>query len=196
MSIEFTNPLEWPLEWPRTKAENRKTSAYKVRFESAYRYLMNELEHISDNKIAYITSDMRINAKKVPFADQSKNIDPGIAVYFEYKKEKFVLACDKWKTSRENMRALTLTISALRQLERTGVSELLNKAMTGFKQLPSNIENQKAPWYLVLEVGQHATFEEVERAYKRMRQISHPDKGGNKHWFIGVEEAWREFKSR
>jgi hypothetical protein len=46
------------------------------------------------------------------------------------------MACDKWVSVGENMRALGLAIEALRQLKRCGASEILDRAFQGFAALP------------------------------------------------------------
>lgn len=46
------------------------------------------------------------------------------------------MACDKWTSVGDNMRAIGLAVEALRQLKRCGASEILDRAFMGFAALP------------------------------------------------------------
>lgn len=48
----------------------------------------------------------------------------------------YVIACDQFREVRLNMAAITLTIKAIRQIERCGTSSLLERAFKGFSALP------------------------------------------------------------
>jgi hypothetical protein len=48
----------------------------------------------------------------------------------------YVIACDKFKEARWNVTAIGHTIRSLRQMERDGTSQLLERAMKGFAELP------------------------------------------------------------
>lgn len=48
----------------------------------------------------------------------------------------YVIACDQFREVRLNMAAITMTIKAIRQIERCGTSSLLERAFKGFSALP------------------------------------------------------------
>lgn len=52
----------------------------------------------------------------------------------------YVIACDQFREVRLNMAAITLTIKAIRQIERCGTSSLLERAFKGFAALPAHVE--------------------------------------------------------
>lgn len=52
------------------------------------------------------------------------------------QKYDLVIACDGFKEVRLNIQAITLTIKAIRQIERCGTSSLLERAFKGFQALP------------------------------------------------------------
>jgi hypothetical protein len=62
--------------------------------------------------------------------------DQGVAVYFTYNGSEQCIPCDKWRTIRESMRAIKLTIAALYALDRWGAKEVVNAAFFGSKALP------------------------------------------------------------
>lgn len=49
----------------------------------------------------------------------------------------YVIACDQFREVRLNMAAITMTIKAIRQIERCGTSSLLERAFKGFSALPA-----------------------------------------------------------
>jgi hypothetical protein len=61
--------------------------------------------------------------------------DQGVAVYFTYNGSEQCIPCDKWRTIRENMRAIELTIAALHGLDRWEAKEVVNAAFFGSKAL-------------------------------------------------------------
>jgi hypothetical protein len=46
-------------------------------------------------------------------------------------------------------------------------------------------------YYSILEAGEEAPREEIERLYKRLAQRHHPDRGGDEEEMKAVNEAWR-----
>jgi hypothetical protein len=57
-------------------------------------------------------------------------------------EHEFVIACDRFNESRLNLAAIRLAIAALRQLDRVGVSSILERTFRGFKTaLPEHKED-------------------------------------------------------
>ena len=69
--------------------------------------------------------------------------EPGVAIYFQYEGNPISIACDKWLTPAENVRALSLTINSLRGVDRWGCSQMLQRVFTGFKALPYSTQSEK-----------------------------------------------------
>lgn len=83
-------------------------------------------------------------------SDVSRGDDPGIAVWFEYKRLERVLACDRWYRPEENLRAIAKSIEAMRGLERWGVADVMERVFTGFATaLPAGPPVER-PWRDVL----------------------------------------------
>jgi hypothetical protein len=49
------------------------------------------------------------------------------------KEHEFVIACDKYSEIRMNLAAIRMAVTALRQLERVGVSSILERTFRGFR---------------------------------------------------------------
>lgn len=122
--------------------------------------------------------------------------DSGVAVYFNYDGKQRVLACDKWKTPAENIRALGLTVEALRSLPRWGSSEILERTFSGFPALPEiSSFNPDTIWDQLGLGAQPADVEILHNAYKRQAKKVHPDvAGGSQEAFESLQKAYDQAK--
>ena len=89
-----------------------------------------------------------------------------------------MIACDHWRTRRDNMRAIGLTIDGLRAIQRSGASSILDRAFAGFAALPSGIV-MPTPWRSTLGLGDDCTLEDVKAAFRELARQHHPDRGGD-----------------
>jgi hypothetical protein len=149
-------------------------------------------------KWVVINSNIHTRRDGLLYAQFREPEDPGIAVYWCDKKgREQVMACDQWTSARENTRAIGLTIAALRQIERAGASELLERAFRGFAALPANIVLAR-PWRSVFGFnGSPVTRDQVDTAYRALAKSRHPDiPGGSTEAMVelnhALEDALRE----
>lgn len=184
---DITNyPLSWPVGWERTVPSYRERSRFGHHsMLSGARVLENELRLLGgDNYI--ISTNIKIRNDGLPYSNQRTPDDPGVAVYFEWKKKPIVFACDKYRSVEDNLWAIVKHIEALRGQERWGVGSL-DQAFAGYMALPEPSEN----WWDILGVSQFATKEEIERAHILLVKQYHPDQpGGNNDQFIRVQRAY------
>jgi ribosomal protein S14 len=168
-------PLQWPTGWPRTKGHGNRWAPYKVSADKARRDLLHNL-HLMGGINCIISSNVPLRRDGMPYADaaQKRIDDPGVAVYFQRKVggERQVIACDKWNRPESNIRAIGLCVEALRAIARSGASELLDRAFTGFKALPASPEVE---WWTVLGVPRNASAAEIKSAYRKLALRHHPD---------------------
>jgi hypothetical protein len=195
-------PLLWPVGWKRTEPHRRRTSVYKVQFARARDEVLRELGLMSGTHrpSIVISSNIPVRRDGLPYADMREPADPGIAVYWDERKawnaakqsydiEPRVIACDTWKTTRENIRAIGLAIGALRMLERTGASEILDRAFTGFAALPP-ASTQPREWWITLGFdAPPASMDVVEAAYRERAKRAHPDAGGTHEAMVALNAA-------
>lgn len=177
-------PLAWPEGWQRTK--RRKAGSFIVSFARARDELLAEISRLN-GKLPVISSNMQLRRDGLPYANQPGLDDPGIAVYFTYKNKQMCFACDKYTKVEANMRAIQLTISAIRGIERWGASDMMERAFTGFAALP---DKSSESWWDVLEVRRDASRDAIEASYRRKRSEHHPDKGGEAEQFQRVQRAY------
>jgi hypothetical protein len=135
-----------------------------------------------------ISSDIPLRADGYPRADRGEPGDPGIAVYFKFDARDLSFACDSYQTTRDNLRALALTIEALRGIQRWGASDLMDRAFRGFAALP---ERATSPWRETLGFKENelVTVEKIDSRFRELVKKHHPDYGGNEETFRQITEA-------
>lgn len=186
-------PLEWPEGWPRTEGRWRQSARYQVSFARARDDLLHELELLDQTNewAAVLSTNVALRRDNLPYANQKGPEDCGVAVYFMRNGKPHVMACDVWDKVKDNLRAIGLSIAALRAMERAGASGILDRAYSGFEALPA--PGRKRSWREVLECLSENDIEAVRRHYKRLVQRYHPDKGDGDHAkFQEIQQAWKE----
>lgn len=182
-------PLHWPAGWPRTKYRER--ARFRTHFVIARDELFREIQRLGA-RAPILSSNLALRRDGLPYAVKAQPDDPGVALYFQYKKRPMCFACDRWDRVQDNVQALCLTIGAIRGIERWSASDMLDRAFTGFEALPA--PGQKQHWRAVLgfTTGETVTKELVDRRAKELASINHPDHGGDATTFAAVMTARNE----
>lgn len=186
-------PLQWPMGRSRTVPSKRRHGQFKVNPVQIRRDLLKELNLMGVTSYV-INSNSRLKADGMPYANQYID-DTGVVLYFTRKGQEIAIACDKYYHVNDNLRAISLTLGAIRGMERWGTEEMVDRAFTGFTALPEAIipnANQKRAWYDVLEVSQTASPEVIRAAYRQKMLKAHPDHGGSDAAFAEVQSALKE----
>ena len=168
-------PLHWPEGWRRTASRDRKSSGtFKVSQRDAVAHVYEQIDMLSsEGGSAILSTNLQPRIDGMPLSRQTAITDPGAAIYFRRNGRDQVLACDTYDDVRGNIRALGLTLEALRGIERWGASDLLDRAFTGFVALAAPEQ-----WWQVLGIAQSASHAEIDAAYRRLARTEHPDHGG------------------
>lgn len=178
-------PLAWPDGWPRRQSWERKDSAYQVEFGKARDDLLRELRLMGARDVV-LSSYVPLRRDGLPYANTSEPKDPGIAVYWTDRKgHPRVIACDVWRRVRENMRAVGIAIESIRSLERTGASEILERAFAGFARLPASSDH-----WGVLGIRK-ASRAELDARYRELARQHHPDRGGDAAVMASINAAYK-----
>jgi hypothetical protein len=179
-------PLKWPEGQPRARA--RRHSKFKVDVDRARRQLLAELRMLGADHVV-ISSNQRNASYGADNGPEPK--DTGVAVYFAHGKKSLVIACDSYVYLKDNMRAVGVTVAALRTIQRHGATELLERAFTGFAALPPR-GGEVRPWYEVLGVSSDATVDAVKAKFRELSKIHHPDLGGDEVTMSRFTDAYRQ----
>ncbi len=190
-------PLQWPTGQKRTKPADRRHSkfgaipngSFSREPPSAYeaaKDLLHELKLLGAAN-AVITSQLPTRNDGLPYAD-GRSDDPGIAVWFVLDGHERVFACDHWHRPGENLRAIALSIGAMRGLERWGMSDVIERAFAGFTALPPGAP-VKRDWREVFGVqglvdtlmasDTDDLIAVVKARHRKAIAAAHPDAGGD-----------------
>lgn len=211
MNDDITNyPLYWPANQPRTEHNKRRHARFVSRGRANYTtglYSPNRKHTIAEGarelereiirmggRNMIISTNLKVKSNGLPYSGQRTPDDPGVAVYFHWRKRDLVFACDSWLSIEDNLWAIVKHIEALRGQERWGVGSL-DQAFAGYAQLP---DPDARPWWEVLGVDSTANNETIESAYIRLAKRYHPDNSetGNAEMFIQVKKAYDKAKGK
>ena len=182
-------PLDWPEAYPRTK--HRSRAQFKASFGAAIHQIMRELRlmHVSTAQTV-ISTNQPLRNDGMPYSAQRIISDPGVAVYFKRKGQEVVICCDRWDRIEDNLRAVALTVEAMRGMERWGASDALDRVFRGFTALPAPeaFRNEK-PWWEVLGVDETWPLGAIETIWKQKAKDAHPDRGGDPAVMLELNRA-------
>lgn len=170
-------PLQWPSGWFRTP--NRKKPQFKQTFGSARDELFMELKRLGA-QYPVLSTNVPLKTDGMPYASFKPPTDPGAAIYFLYKGKKMTFACDRWDNVTDNVHSISLTVKAIRGIERWGASEMMERAFSGFTALPPPAEHKpKQHWKEVLcfKKDDSVTLERVKQLRNNLIKRYHPDNG-------------------
>jgi len=169
-------PLHWPTGWPRAKS--RQSAAFQTSLGTARDHLMNELRLMGARYIV-LSSNMELRRDGLPYANQRQPIDPGVAVYFQWRGKQMTFACDRWRKVEDNVRAIGKTVEALRGVERWGASDMMERAFSAFEALPPPSGEVLVTCWDILGIPP-GTKADADAAYRRRAKTAHPDQGGTR----------------
>lgn len=183
MTAPSRYPLAWPEGWPRKSPAGRKYASFKVDFDKAVRELGYEIERLG-GRYPILSTNLELRVDGTPRRDRGEPSDRGVAVYFELKGKQKVFACETFTTVKDNIRAIGLTIAALRTVERFGATEMLERTLSAFDALPP----PKSCWD-ILGLRPGSSAEEIQAAWRRLAAQHHPDRGGSEARMAEINTA-------
>lgn len=196
MSRRKPYPLQWPDGWKRTAPVDRRRSPFGDRRNplSAFgtaRELLEELDRLGA-AIAVITSFLPTRDDGLPYSD-GRSEDPAIAVWFVLDGTERVFACDRWFTAAENMRAITKSITAMRGLERWGMTDIIGRAFAGFAALPAGPPSWRVIFGVEgMEIPADDLLVVVKARHRKLIAVAHPDHGGSLERATALNEALQD----
>jgi len=202
MSIT-ASPLVWPENWPRSRGrksghfgkqetqqsgENSWKRKTDITMADAMKRVKVELERLGINVAddSIVSTNLKLNLSGLPRGDQGEPSDPGVAVYFQKKNGPMrVIAIDAYARVRDNLAAIAATLKAMRDIERHGGAQILERAFSGFAALTAPGKS----WWDVLQVKPDATRDVIEANFRRLARDRHPDNGGSHDAMSALNEA-------
>ena len=177
--MEYSNMMAHPLYWPEgwKRERYRSHARYKLTFVEARKHLLKQVQLLGGSN-PVISSNMPLRQDGLPLAGGYREpSDPGVAIYWTKKGVTHVMACDHWHKTVDNMRALGLALEALRAVDRSGASQVLERAFAGFASLPAPVSGWRAT--LGFAANENPSREALKERYRQRIFENHPDRGGS-----------------
>jgi hypothetical protein len=191
MTVEHY-PLHWPENWPRTPIEHRTWGNFSTSQNDAQNGLMREIELLGGQHVV-LSTNVRLRKDGMPYTSDREPDDGGVAVYFSLNGNPMCFACDQYIKVKANMQAVRKTIEALRGIERWGASDMMQRAFSGFMQLPAPGQTTVRGWREVLGVPEGVNdLGYVKHMYRTKSGRAHPDKGGSEELQAELNRAWEQ----
>lgn len=158
-------PLQWPGGWPRT--EYREESRFKTTLSAALNFLRKETE-LMGGKNLVLSSNCTLGNEKPK--------DCGVVAFFELRGTAIAIPCDRWRKVEDNVKAIGLTIEAMRGMERWGAKHMITAMFKGFMALP---ERSGPSCWEVLGISPESNEAQIVEAWRTKAKDCHPDAGGS-----------------
>lgn len=180
-------PLAWPDGMPRTEAGRRRKSSFKTSLAGAVKNVADSLRLFgSDSGLSVSNVVATTNVGGIDLGG-GRNVDPGVAVWFDWDGAQRCIAVDRYLTPAENLQAIHHIIEARRTEVRHGGLIIARSAFRGFTALPA--PSGKKAWHEVLGVAPDADAAAIAAAYRAKAQNLHPDKGGTHEAMAALNAA-------
>lgn len=185
----------WPDEM--TPPSRQKRSPFDAPWSSTLTLLSRELEAVNARtrvlQMAFRERDLRIDGKPRATA---KPEHQGVIISFEIRGVGALqYPCDTFDDWQDNIRAIALSLEALRKVTRYGVTRR-GEQYAGWRQIEGVRRAPVVPLHEAIRlVRLHSGIPvdiggaETERAVRRALRMTHPDLGGTTETFQLVTEA-------
>lgn len=195
MSLDYEfQPL---TEWPGERTKNRQKSRFDSPWGKTLDLLDRELEHLLAKNIIIQAdcerSEIRIDGR---LRASAKLRSPSVILSFDSKHGALSYPCDKFTNWQDNLRAIALSLEALRMVDRYGVTRRAEQ-YRGWEKLSgpgtSATPITTAMGTILVAAGIHGSrpivASELESLYRKAVLRTHPDHGGSAEEFKHVQAA-------
>lgn len=173
--------------WPglATPAAARKQSTFKATYPATLGLLCREAEKLGAHELVLQVdiAERWIRTDGLPAANARFGTHPGVAVSFDSAHGPLRYATDAFTEWQDNLRAIALSLEALRAVDRYGVSKR-GEQYTGWRALPAGqfgTADEAIRWMrgqLTARIGAHS-IREPRDMYRGLAKLMHPDTGGS-----------------
>lgn len=207
------NAIFRPLEkWPGepTGEEWRRNSPFKSTYLKTLDLLEYELNQLAAYNVVIQAQVDRSQIRNDGWIRADARINgPGVIVSFRGGDgADYVYPCDTFTDWRDNLRAITLALEALRKIDRYGVTRR-GEQYQGFRALPPSAEERR-PEMTARQAAEFiagifpgvspnvllTTETWFEFALREAQKLTHPDVGGSHENFVKLQEAGAVLKKR
>jgi hypothetical protein len=196
MSSKITMPAEsYPLAWPAgkpvTRSPVRSPFGRNHTVSSGIDEIRRNLKLMGGRNVV-VTSNlpMRNDGQPSGSASVREGASRGVAVYWTVDNNPHVIACDTYWHVEHNLRAISLSLEAMRGIERWGAVQAA-QMFQGFQALPpgsGEVSSTQRPWREVFaadggpiptDLPPEDQLAIAKGRYRRAIAKAHPDAGGD-----------------
>lgn len=182
-----------PWDGPKPKCAYRR-SQFSATLTKTLRLLSRELEMLAATKLVILldVSEKDIRLDGAPRANARMG-EPCVAVSFESKHGPVRMVTGEYSSWQDNLRAVALSLEALRSVDRYGVSKS-GEQYRGWRAIPASTDAAD----LIVDVDHAYEFlgqwmvpdeDDVWSALRKALHATHPDHGGSVDEFRKVIRA-------
>jgi hypothetical protein len=182
-------------KWPGEKrlSYKRQDAPFRAAYAKTLDLLERELRHLRAKQIVIQAYFDRASIRNDGWPRSSaRPKEPGVVVSFIGKAGEMAFPCDTYKDWEDNIRAIALSLEALRRVDRYGVTHH-NEQYKGWAKLPpasDRMSARDALAFIQLYAGMAPTSrEKLAEAYRIAARKLHPDTGGSPDQFILLGKA-------
>lgn len=201
-------------KWPGKETPEPKRSRFRVtysRTKKELEYELNKLDYVESSLVLEMWVDQKLIRQDGQLRADAKVYKHGVILRFTrrtnrrwdpargahvYTPQQLSYPCDAFNSWDDNLRAITLSLEALRKVEQYGVfkyDEIVSRlALPTAEGSVSTRESAAA--FLAQHSG--VAMKEIlfsptamQTAYRKAAQSLHPDNGGNQEEFMKLTEA-------
>lgn len=182
--------------WPaaKTPSYSRKESPFRATYAKTLDLLESELHHMRAKDILIQAYFERRDIRNDGWPRSSaRPKEPGVIVTFTVKNGVMSFPCDRFNGWEDNLRAIALSLQALRQVDRYGVTRN-SEQYRGFARLEAPGIGIAAAIDFFSHVtgwGHEQVKTDLQGAYRLAARALHPDQGGDHNSFIAMQNHWK-----
>jgi hypothetical protein len=200
LDARFVQVVAWP--GARTLDHRRARSKFATPYAKTLTLLEREIRQLGGRDILLQTfhppADIKLDGW--PRASANRPRDPGVIVTFaNSKRETLSFPCDRYTQWEDNLRAIALSLEALRTVDRYGVTRT-GEQYRGFAALPPaqsapTVSRRAAVLTVAVEAKvaeacvDGATLGVLTDLIRDAQRNANPDKGGTPERFARVQKA-------
>lgn len=197
MNVYHENQVPWPANKPETKT--RKSGPFTTNMSDACKRIEKEVAAFTRagknwrTKEVWIFADADLGVKN-RFLSNSKGLrDPKVSVRFDLDGAEYNIAADAYFEPWQNLVGIAKYIESIRAQERNGIFTA-QEMMASFAALPA--PQKLKPWFQVMRLGEGASLEAIEAAYRFLAKQHHPDvPTGSTEAFQELQAAYESAKA-
>jgi len=192
--------------WPGQVAAVRQPSHFRASYSQTCHQLDRELSHLRANHVVIQadcdSSQIRIDGM---LRSDARMRGPGIVLSFESRFGPLAYPCDRFHHWQDNLRAIALSLEALRSVDRYGVTRRAEQ-YRGWKAITLRGDDEfSTPEEAAAFLARHhegataalllTSPDAARTAYKHAAANNHPDRGGAGDLFSRITAAWEILRS-